>query len=80
LPISPALVAGLFGRPFAVDAEKTAVSPRRLGKREEASLEEFAGLRGTQAGLYLRALSVERIVVPALRNRSMLSRVCRSAV
>src|SRR5690348_1383926 len=42
LPISPALLAGLFGRPFAVDADKAAVSPRRLGKREEASLEEFA--------------------------------------
>lgn len=52
----------------------------RLGKREKASLEEFAGLRGTQAGLNLRALSFEQIVVLPPGIRSILSLVCRSAM
>jgi len=40
-----------LGRPFAVEADRTAVSPRRLGKRGEASLEGFAGLRSAHAAL-----------------------------
>jgi hypothetical protein len=82
IPDRPGLRGRAFrlGRPFAVDADKKAASPRRLGKREEASQEEFAGLRGTQAGLNLPALSFEQIVVLPLGNRSILSLVRRLAM